>query len=68
MRGPGSEVGGREPVAERGGGVLAPTERLVYVCMYVCMYDSILCIFLYNEDPNFKKVCRQKQLDLSNIS
>ena len=32
------------------------------------MYDSILCIFLYNEDPNFKKVCRQKQLDLSNIS
>ena len=34
----------------------------------ICMYDSILSIFLYNEDPNFKKVCRQKQLDLSNIS
>ena len=34
----------------------------------ICMYDSILCIFLYNEDPNFKKICRQKQLDLSNIS
>ena len=35
------------------------------ICMYVCMTR---CIFLYNEDPNFKKVCRQKQLDLSNIS
>ena len=37
------------------------------ICMYVCM-TRFYVFFLYNEDPNFKKVCRQKQLDLSNIS
>ena len=36
------------------------------ICMYVCM--TRFYVFFYNEDPNFKKVCRQKQLDLSNIS